>query len=65
MPIKVSEKKLFAGIVCFAVGIFLLFNTQLIKTPVHISEAGILLIALSICLITFGVFLFKRSAMRF
>lgn len=64
MRVKFSEKKLFAGIVCFSAGIFILFKIQFIKTPVRLAEPGILFFLLAFGLIAIGVFLFKRSALK-
>ena len=61
MPAKVSEKKLIVGIVCFAMGILLFFNTALFTSPLLVSEKGMLYTAIALALVAVGIFSFKSS----
>lgn len=61
MRVKISEKQLFAGIVLFLAGIFVLYSTRLVSAPVSLSEKGILLDGVAIAFLVFAIRLIGRS----
>lgn len=64
MRVKISEKKLAAGIICLILGVILLLNTTLFLAPVKISEFGILSCILSLALIAFGTIVLRTARIR-
>ncbi len=61
MPIRISERKLLAGIVFLTISLYTLFTVKLIAMPVYVSEKGLLIAAASIALLIWGVRLFKGA----
>ena len=61
MTFKISEKKLLTAIILFAVGTYLTLNNTIIFSSNLISEKMLLIEALGICLIVFGVITFYKS----
>jgi uncharacterized membrane protein YiaA len=64
MPTKVSEKKLFVAIACLVIGVVLLMKVQVIEGAIRVSEKGLLLAVLSVCLLVFGAITIKRANVK-
>jgi hypothetical protein len=61
MPIRISERKLLAAIVLFAISLYTLLKVKLIATPVYVSEKGIVIVAGAIVILIVGLRLFKTA----
>jgi uncharacterized membrane protein YiaA len=63
MRYLVSEKKMLLALLFIGVGIFLLAQLTLFAAPVHLSEKGLLLGILALCLFVIG-FILAAKAIR-
>lgn len=64
MAVKISEKKLFLGIVLLLPGIFIFFNTAFFPAPVKISEKGLLFNLIAIVSLWLSVKVISKSIQR-
>ncbi len=61
---KISEKSLLFSIVCLFSGIVIFAKTQLMATPIRVSEIGVLVSVAAVGLLFYGICLFKKSFVR-
>lgn len=64
MPVKISEKQLFAGLGLLTISAVILWNTTVFGTPVNVSEKGLLIDLLAIVLLCHAIRFLSGSIRR-
>ncbi|HEV7329574.1 MAG TPA: hypothetical protein VGN63_00895 [Flavisolibacter sp.] len=64
MPVNVSEKQLYTGVVLLFIAVAIFLSATLLKMPVRIAELKLLMDLGAVVLIVFSVRLIARSIHR-